>query len=134
MKNLILSLIGMIFILFSSGCYKHDLPPVSVGILNQYQSFMHDSGCTNVPDGIQIDYIIYNNTPHILERCDIQFIIYYKDSTFAITEFGDAGSTGIVDHQRNNLFFNTTKEKLYVDVYSVTISGVGGCKYNIVDY
>lgn len=131
MRKFIFALIGFVFILFSSGCHRENLPPVSVGFLSQYQTHLLDSGGITVPDGIQVDYIIYNNTPHIIDRCDIEFIVFYKDSTFEI----ESGITfGLVDHQRNNLYINTTKEKLYVDVYSVTISGVGGCKYNIVDY
>ena len=135
MKKLFFIFVGLIFILFNSGCFREDLPPVTISFSSQVQTFIWASDSlngTNTPDGIMIDYYIYNNTPHIIDQCEVYFIVYYEDSTYEITD--PDITVGIRDHQINDIYIDTNKEMLYVDVYSVYITGVGECKYNIISH
>jgi len=129
MKKFVIVLIGLILILLTTECYRTDLPPVSISFLSQHQTLI-GSDSTVIPDLIQVDYYIYNNTPHIINQCEIYFIVYYTDNTFEVV--GPDITTEIRDHQRNDIIIFTDKFYSYVDVYSVYITGVGQCKYNII--
>lgn len=129
MKKFVIVFIGLILILLTTECYRTDLPPVSISFLAQHQTLI-GSDSTVTPDLIQVDYYIYNNTPHIINQCEVNFIVYYTDNTFEI--IGPDITTEIRDHQRNDFIIFTDKFCSYVDVHSVYITGVGQCKYNII--
>jgi hypothetical protein len=127
MKKLLLLFIPIVFI-FSS-CYKDNTPPVSISFLSQTQTFYHTDSIAE-PGEVSVEYYIYNNTFHYIDHCEVEFIVYYSDNTYEITE--PDVTKGIRDHQRNDIIILTNKAFDYVDVYSVLIDG-SGCRYNIIE-
>jgi len=117
--------------IFATSCYKKDVPVVDISFLSQTQTHYLSDSSTVVPGEITIDYIIYNNTPHKINYCEVYFTVYYKDNTYEVTE-ADV-TVDIRNDQRNDLIIFTDKEMSYVDVHSVYIDG-GGCRYNIIGY
>lgn len=119
-------LVLILVTILATSCYKRNVPPVSISFLSQVQT---SYGSTAEPGEIYIDYIIYNNTMYKINYCEVQFVVYYEDGTFEITE--PDVTTGIRNDQRNNLYIDTDKEMKFVDVHSIFING-SGCRYNII--
>ena len=131
MKKILILL--SVIVIFITSCYRKDVPPVSISFLRQTQThywIYTDSMSISMPGEITVEYYIYNNTFHYIDFCQIEFIVYYKDNTYEITE--PDVTTGIRDSQRNDIIIYTDKEFSYVGIYSILING-SGCRYNIIE-